>query len=114
MKLPESLVKTKLRLLGLITEQGKAVSFNKFKEYADAHLYGSKSNKIYIVYVGLSKENLFAFYPPRTNKAESLKIAYQYYVDTVETEMMQEYLDGNVKWGNCGYPLSYSGLRAIL
>jgi hypothetical protein len=93
--------------LGLLVN-GKPVSFSKFKERADAHAYTRRGVKpIYIVYVGSPRENLFAFYPPRTTKAISLKIAYEYFLDTVTTDMKQEYLDGNVAWGNSGYPLSY-------
>jgi hypothetical protein len=42
-----------------------------------------------------------------------LKIAYEYLVDTITTEMKQEFLDGNIQWGNCGYPLSYGDIRAM-
>ena len=63
----------KMELIGLAVQR-KPISFNKFKKYADAHQYGSRSNKIYIVYCGLPKENLFGFYPPMTTKKESLEI----------------------------------------
>jgi hypothetical protein len=35
-------------------------------------------------------------------------------VDIATTELKQEYLDGNVLWGNCGYPLQYKDIRADL
>lgn len=106
MNLPVEQVNPKFEALGLLPN-GKPVSFTKFKQYADAHEYGRGRNKMYIVFVGHPKENLFAFYPPQTTKADSLAIAYEYYLDTVTTTMKQEYLDENVMWGNRGYPLSY-------
>ena len=47
------------------------------------------------------------------SRVEMVKIAYEYLVDTITTEMKQEYLDENVQWGNCGIPLAYGNLRAI-
>ena len=99
----------KMELIGLAV-QGQPLSFNKFKQYADAHQYGSRSNKIYIVYCGLPKENLFGFYPPRTTKKESLEIAYQYYLSVFENEEINEFTYGNIAWGVNGYPLSYRKL----
>ena len=42
-----------------------------------------------------------------------LKISYEYLLDTIQTEMKQEFLDGNIIWGNCGIPLAYGDLRAM-
>ena len=111
-KLPINQINVNLILLGLVTN-GKAISFKAFKERADVHDYGRGRNKIYIIYVG-SRDNMFAFYPPQTNKAESLKIAYQYFVDIATTDMKQEFIDENVMWGNCGIPLVYGGIRCDL
>ena len=111
--LPVEQVKEKLTLLGLIIDK-KPISFKAFKEYADIHQYGNGKNKLFIIYVGHPKENLFAFYPPQTTKAESLKIAYEYYKDCVESEYMCEYNDENVMWGNCGIPISYGAVRCRL
>lgn len=113
MRLPLEEVNGKFEALGLLPN-GKPVSFNKFKEWADAHEYGRGKGKLYIVFVGHPRENLFAFYPPQGTKAECLKIAYEYYLDTTSTEMKQEYLDENVMWGNKGYPISYGGIGAYL
>lgn len=110
MNLPIEQVNQKFEELGLLV-QGQPVSFNRFKYLCDIHTYGKGSRKLYIFFVGHPKENMFAFYPPTVNKVESLKIAYDYYLDTVLTEMKQEYLDKNVMWGNKGIPLSYSELR---
>ena len=106
MNLPVEQVNEKFEALGLLPN-GKPVSFAKFKQYASAHQYGRGSNKLYIIFVGQPRENLFAFYPPHGTKADCLAIAYEYYLDTVATDMKQEYLDENVMWGNKGYPLSY-------
>lgn len=110
MNLPVEQVNGKFEVLGLLPN-GKPISFAKFKQYADAHLYGRGKDKIYIVYVGIPRQNLFAFYPPRTTKADSLAISYQYYLDTVTTEMKQEYLDKNVVWSTGGYPIFYRKIR---
>ncbi len=112
MNLPVEQVNEKLAWLGLIMDGGKPLSFTGFKNRVDAHEYGRGRSKIYIVFVGHPRENLFAFYPPQTTKADSLRIAYEYYLDTVTTDMKQEYLDGNVMWGNKGYPISYGGIGA--
>ena len=96
----------KMELIGLSVNH-KPIRFSKFKERADAHQYGSRSNKIYIVYCGHPRENLFGFYPPRTTKQESLQIAYQYYLSVFESEHHNEFTYGNVCWTDCGYPLSY-------
>ena len=110
MNLPIEQVNEKFETMGLLSN-GKPVSFAKFKTFADVHEYGRGRNKLFIVFVGHPRENLFAFYPPQTTKADSLAISYQYYLDTVTTEMKQEYLDENVMWGNKGYPLVYGNLR---
>lgn len=113
MRLPLEEVNGKFEALGLLPN-GKPVSFNKFKEYADAHEYGRGKGKLYIVYVGNPRENLFAFYPPQGTKAECLKVAYGCYLDTVLTESKDQYQFENVMWGNCGYQVSYGGIRAYL
>jgi len=110
-KLPFDKVKPKLKQVGLIGEDGKVISLSKFKQVADAHAYGRGANKIYIIYVG-PRDNQFAFYPPQGTKKESLGWSYEYLVDTVETDMMQEWLDGNVMWGNVGIPIGYGNIRA--
>jgi len=97
----------KLTELGLVND-GKPLSFSAFKKYAEAHPYGRRPY-IYIIFVGV-KNNRFGFYPPKCNKLMSLKIAYQYYIDLF-SDMKQEWLDGNVCWGNCGLPLAYGKLR---
>ena len=99
-------VAEKLELIGL-TENGKPISFAKFKKVADPHQYGRGSGKIYIVFYGHPKQNMFAFYPPRTTKQESLEIAYQYFLSIVEDPNINEFTYRNVCWTDSGYPLSY-------
>ena len=67
----------------------------------------NRSNKIYIVFYGHPKQNMFAFYPPRTTKKESLEIAYQYYLTMVEDTDINEFTYGNVCWTDRGYPIIY-------
>ena len=112
MRLPHSILMVKIKQLGLITEKGEPISFAKFKKLVDIHQYGKGNSRLFIIFVGV-KENKLGFYPPTCTKPEMLKIAYEYLVDTITTEMKQEYLDGNVQWGNCGIPLAYGNLRAI-
>jgi hypothetical protein len=100
----------KMELIGL-SVNNKPLSFSKFKAKTDAHQYGNRSSKIYIVYIGLPRQNLFGFYPPRTTKKESLEIAYQYYLSVFENEDYNDFTYGNIAWGVHGYPISYSRLR---
>jgi hypothetical protein len=112
MRIPHSLLMFKLKELGLITDSGNTISYSKFKKMVDVHQYGRGKRRLFIIFVGLPKENLIAFYPPTDLKEEMIKISYSYLVDTIETEMKQEFLDGNIMWGDCGYPLSYSPIRS--
>jgi hypothetical protein len=114
MRIPIDILNQKLKDLGLITETGEPISFAKFKKLADIHQYGSGQRRLFIIFVRNSKENMFAFYPPTTNRPEMLKICYEYLLDTIQTEMKQEFLDGNVQWGNCGIPLAYGDVRAMI
>ena len=99
----------KMELIGL-TKEGKAISFNQFKKIADPHQYGNRGNKIYIVYYGHPRENMFGFYPPQTTKKESLMIAYQYLLSALEDPFMSEFEFGDIAWGDRGYPISYRKL----
>ena len=114
MRIPIDILNQKLKDLGLVTESGKPISFAKFKKLVDIHQYGRGQRRLFIIYVRNSKDNMFAFYPPTTNRPEMLKICYEYLLDTIQTEMKQEFLDGNVQWGNCGIPLGYGDIRAMV
>ena len=112
MRLPIAILNQKLKDLGLITEKGEPISFAKFKQRVSIHQYGKGQRRLFIFFIGHPNNNLLAFYPPTTTRPEMLKIAYGYLIDTITTDMKQEYLDGNIMWGNCGYPLSYGDIRA--
>jgi len=111
MRLPIPILMKKLNEAGLTNDKGEVISFAKFKKLVDIHQYGNGKRRLFILFVG-TKENRFGFYPPTTNRPEMLKIAYEYLVDTATSELKQEYMDGNVMWGNCGIPLAYGDLRA--
>jgi hypothetical protein len=113
MKIPMELINEKLKELGLVSESGEAISFTQFKKIADIHEYGYGKRRLFIIYIRKSKDNIFAFYPPTCRRPEMLKISYEYLLDTIQTEMKQEFLDGNIQWGNCGIPLSYGDIRTI-
>jgi len=113
MRIPIEILNQKLKELGLVTESGEAISFSKFKQLADIHQYGLGKRKTFIIFIRNSKNNILGFYPPTCSKVEMLKISYEYLLDTIQTEMKQEFLDGNIKWGNCGIPLAYGDLRAM-
>lgn len=104
-------VNSKLEAIGDLIKNGKVCSFAQFKQYANVHEYGRGRGKLFIIFVGFPKENMFAFYPPQTTKADALVISYEWLIDTYNTEMKQEFLDDNVMWGDNGIPLSYRGLR---
>ena len=113
MKISKYKLTTKLKELGLITESGEPISFVKFKKLCDIHQYGLGKRRLFIIFIRNSKDNMIAFYPPTCTRPEMLKISYEYLVDTITTEMQQEFLDGNIQWGNCGIPLSYGDLRVL-
>ena len=112
MRLPHSILMVKIKQLGLISENGETISFTKFKKIVDIHQYGNGKRRVFILFVGV-KDNKIGFYPPTCTRVEMVKIAYEYLVDTITTDMKQEYLDENVQWGNYGIPLAYGNLRAI-
>lgn len=109
-KLPFDQVIPKLTELGL-AKDGKPVSFAAFKRIADAHPYGRRPY-IYAVYVG-PKENKFGFYPPRRNKQESLLIVYDFYLELFTDKSFRWEME-HIVWGNCGIPLAYGKLRALI
>ena len=114
MRLSNEALMEKLKALGLIDENGNAISFSKFKKLVDIHQLGIGRKRLFIFIIGNPKENLIGFYPPTDTRPEMMKICYQYLVDTITTDIKQEYLDGNIQWGNCGIPIGYGDLRAHL
>ena len=114
MRLSNEALMEKLKALGLIDENGNPISFSKFKKLVDIHQFGSGSKRLFIFFIGNPKENLIGFYPPTDTRPEMMKICYEYLVDTISTDIKQEYLDENIQWGNCGYPVVYGDLRAYI
>ena len=112
MKLPIENINQKINELGLIDSNGKPISFAKFKKLISTHQYGRGQRRLFIMYIYTHpRESLLAFYPPTTTKPKMLKIAYEYLVDTITTDIKQEYLDENIMWGCNGIPIAYGNLR---
>lgn len=88
----------------------KKVSFAEFKRRANVHVYGRGLRASRIVFIGSPKENLFGFYPMQSNKAESLKESYEYYLRLLDGDF-EVIDDKDVQWGNCGIPIGYGDLR---
>jgi len=112
MKLPKAILNQKIKDLGLIDENGKPISFNKFKQLVDIHQYGRGKNKLFILFIGKPKENLLAMYPSTDIQLNMLKESYDFLLDTIMTDDKKIYMAEDVQWGNCGIPIGYGRLRA--
>jgi hypothetical protein len=109
-------IDTKLKPLmqkaGLIGPKDKPLTKTAFFKLAKPSLYTGNRRKSYIFFVHNERNNIFGFYPPMNiTLKESKKIAYEYYLTMFESTDTNEFYYGNVCWGNCGIPLSYSKLR---
>ena len=60
MKIPFSILKKKLIEAGLTNDKGEVISFAKFKKLVDIHQYGKGKRRLFILFVGEPKNNLFA------------------------------------------------------
>ena len=108
-RLPVEQVLPKMTELELIKD-GKPVSLNAFKKMADIHRYG---RSLRVIYVG-TRDNKFGFYPQMgCTQKEALEDAYGYFMDCV-SGYMSDWNCGNVCWGNCGIPISYSKMRCLI
>ena len=95
----------KLKELDMLKD-GKPVTFKKFKETVSINDYGRGARKLKIMFLGVPKDNLFAFYPAQNPNTIALKECYENYVKLVNGDW--SVLDeGDVIWGNSGYPLTY-------
>jgi hypothetical protein len=114
MNLTREQILMNLREIGLL-QNDKPVSLSEFKKAGTLHvykgIYTSRKSTLKIIFFGHPKQNLFGFYPPQTTVAESWKIAYQYFLNIVTNEAMEDFCDRNVMWGNRGIPISYGALR---
>lgn len=88
-------VHAKMVTLGIISVEGEPIPYNKFKNRATIHRYGSSK----VTYIGTPGTSLFAFYSPFKNDADSnvMKDAYASYLKLVKGNM-DEFNEGEVKW----------------
>jgi hypothetical protein len=100
-------IKNKLKLLGLITNEGKPISYSSFKNKASVHRYGKKYK---IVFIGIPKTNLFGFYTMYNTDMLVMKEAYSLFLELVN-DNIEPYTNKDVQWTNRGIPLTYSNLR---
>ncbi len=92
--------------LGILKEDNTPVSKSLFTKEADIHEYG----KLKVWYFRNTRERIYAFYPMQGSKIENQKECYQMYLDIINGDV--ESLDNkDVKFGNCGIPLTYDSLR---
>ena len=91
-------------------DNNKPLSYSGFKNRASVHKYG-KNYKV--VFVGHPRQNLFGFYVMWGADSNVMKEAYDLYVSLVKGDMTG-YNEGDIQWGNCGIPISYSELRSYV
>lgn len=104
-------IQSKLKKLGLISEDGKPLSYAAFKNRATISRFSGR-RKYKAVFVGQPKDNLFGFYTMYGTDPEVMKEAYDYFIQLVKGNS-EPYDEGDVQWGNCGIPIAYGNLRAI-
>jgi hypothetical protein len=93
--------------LGLVTAEHKPITLKEFKLRMDVHTYGKQMNNLRIGFIGLSKDNLYKFYPiDNGNKQIQLRQMYEMYLYTVEGHPY--YLDNRcIQFGTFGKHISY-------
>ena len=96
------------KAIGILPESGKPISKSAFTKLADIREYG----KLRVWYFRNSRERIYGFYPMQGNKIENAIECYRWYLDLINGKM-DSLDDGDVKFGNCGIPLAYGGLRVI-
>lgn len=104
-------VRAKLKQIHMLNPLNEMeISFSQFKNRATVHPYGKGRNQLKIVYCGQPREVLFAFYVMSDTDPNVLREAYEWYKRLVkgDTGPIDE---GNVKIGNCGFPLQYGPIR---
>lgn len=93
---------------GLI-ENGKPISFAKFKKLLDVHTYNKQTLNLRLAFVGVSKVNMYKFIPiGYDNKAIQLRQMYErHYLETLKGNMI--YFDAfKIKFGTFGVSVVYS------
>jgi len=110
-KMPRQFILDKLKALNLLTEDDKPVSLGFFRNRASISKYGNGGqNQLKIVLAGHPKENLFGFYINCNPDPLAMKEAYKWYLDLLKGD----FEDLDIQWGNCGIPIGYGRLRALL
>jgi hypothetical protein len=99
----------RLKVLDML-DNGKPVTFKKFKETVSIHNYGRGTKRLKIIFIGHPKENLFAFYPMQAPNPIALKECYENYVALVNGDWTPLDL-GVIIWGNSGIPICYGEIR---
>ncbi len=108
-----TVVMNEFKTIGLIKEDGRAISKAQFKALASVHQYGKGKEMLNVMYFYInSKECIYGFYPNFTgdSKAECLKNAYDMYLDLLNGEM-DDFDCADIQRGNCGIPICYGNLR---
>lgn len=98
--------------IGLLPESKKPITKKLFKEMGDIHKYGKARRALKVIYFMNSRECAYGFYPMQGSNVNVLKECYQMYIDTINGNMIHVN-DRDIRFGNCGLPLNYSGLRAV-
>ena len=105
-------VMNELKTIGLVKEDGTAISKTQFKERASVHQYGKGSRMLNVLYFYTHpKESMYGFYPRfrGDSKAKCLNNAYQMYLDLLNGEM-DDFDCKDIQRGNCGIPIGYGDL----
>ena len=108
-----SVVMDELKAIGLVKEDGTAISKAQFKERASVHQYGKGQGMFNVLYFFTHpKDCMYGFYPQfrGDSKAKCLANAYQMYIDLLNGEM-DDFDCNDIQRGNSGIPTSYGDLR---
>lgn len=108
-----TIIMDELKSIGLVKENGGAISKAQFKERASVHQYGKGSRMLNVLYFYTHpKECMYGFYPQfrGDSKVKCLNNAYQMYIDLLNGEM-DDFDCNDIQRGNSGIPTCYGDLR---
>lgn len=108
-----TVVMNEFKKIGLVKENGSAISKKEFKEQASIHQYGRGKHMLNVLYFySHPKECIYGFYPQLQgdSKAECLTNAYRMYINLLNGEM-DDFDCDEIQRGNCGIPIGYGNLR---
>lgn len=104
-------VRAKLKQINMLNPLNELeLSFSKFKNRATVLKYGSGTEQRKIVFCGQPRVVLFAFYVENDIDPNTLREAYNWYKQLVRGDT-GPIDNGDVKIGNCGFPLQYTAIR---